>query len=112
MQRLAVLKEIGFNRLSFGVQDFDPDVQKAVHREQPAEQVFDLVAARANSGFQSVNVDLIYGLPKQNPRIVCSHAGTGDGVAARSYCAVCLCALARALQATAPYLASRLAISP
>ena len=66
-ERLAVLKEIGFNRLSFGVQDFDPEVQKAVHREQPAEQVFDLVAASRELGFQSVNVDLIYGLPKQNP---------------------------------------------
>jgi oxygen-independent coproporphyrinogen-3 oxidase len=49
------------------VQDFDPEVQKAVHREQPAEQVFDLVAASRELGFQSVNVDLIYGLPKQNP---------------------------------------------
>lgn len=65
--RLALLKELGFNRLSFGVQDFDPDVQKAVHREQPAEQVFDLVAASRELGFQSINVDLIYGLPKQNP---------------------------------------------
>ena len=37
--RLAVLAELGFNRLSFGVQDFDPAVQKAVHRIQPAEQV-------------------------------------------------------------------------
>ena len=66
-ERLAALKEMGFNRLSFGVQDFDPDVQKAVHREQPAEQVFDLVAAARAMGFQSINVDLIYGLPKQNP---------------------------------------------
>lgn len=65
-ERLAVLKEIGFNRLSFGVQDFDPQVQKAVHREQPAEQVFDLVAASRELGFESINVDLIYGLPKQN----------------------------------------------
>ena len=38
--RLATLAELGFNRLSFGVQDFDPAVQKAVHRIQPAEQVF------------------------------------------------------------------------
>ena len=66
-ERLALLKEVGFNRLSFGVQDFDPHVQKAVHREQPAEQVFDLVAAARALGFKSVNVDLIYGLPKQNP---------------------------------------------
>ena len=45
-QRLDTLAELGFNRLSFGVQDFDPAVQKAVHRVQPAEQVFALVAAR------------------------------------------------------------------
>ena len=66
-QRLQVLKDLGFNRLSFGVQDFDPDVQKAVHREQPAEQVFELVAQAREMGFASVNVDLIYGLPKQTP---------------------------------------------
>ena len=64
-ERLAHLAQLGFNRLSFGVQDFDPDVQKAVHREQPAEQVFDLVQAARELGFHSVNVDLIYGLPKQ-----------------------------------------------
>lgn len=65
--RLAVLAEQGFNRLSFGVQDFEPVVQKAVHRIQPAEQVFDLVAASRELGFESVNVDLIYGLPMQTP---------------------------------------------
>jgi oxygen-independent coproporphyrinogen-3 oxidase len=65
--RLAMLFELGFNRLSFGVQDFDPDVQKSVHRMQPAEQVFALVAAARKIGFESVNVDLIYGLPKQTP---------------------------------------------
>jgi oxygen-independent coproporphyrinogen-3 oxidase len=65
--RLAVLAEQGFNRLSFGVQDFEPAVQKAVHRIQPAEQVFDLVAASRELGFASVNVDLIYGLPMQTP---------------------------------------------
>ena len=63
--RLAVLAELGFNRLSFGVQDFDPAVQKAVHRIQPAEQVFQLVEAARRMGFESVNVDLIYGLPLQ-----------------------------------------------
>ena len=63
--RLAVLAELGFNRLSFGVQDFDPAVQKAVHRIQPTEQVFQLVEASRRLGFESVNVDLIYGLPLQ-----------------------------------------------
>ena len=67
-ERLESLRQLGFNRLSFGVQDFDPDVQKAVHRVQPAEQVFALVASARRIGFDSVNVDLIYGLPKQNPQ--------------------------------------------
>ncbi len=66
-ERLAVLAEQGFNRLSFGVQDFEPAVQKAVHRIQPAEQVFDLVAAARELGFESINADLIYGLPMQTP---------------------------------------------
>jgi oxygen-independent coproporphyrinogen-3 oxidase len=65
--RLAALALQGFNRLSFGVQDFEPAVQKAVHRIQPAEQVFDLVAASRELGFESINVDLIYGLPMQTP---------------------------------------------
>ncbi|WP_353138314.1 oxygen-independent coproporphyrinogen III oxidase [Limnohabitans sp.] len=65
--RLAHLAELGFNRLSFGVQDFETGVQKAVHRIQPAEQVFELVAASRELGFESVNVDLIYGLPMQTP---------------------------------------------
>ncbi|MDP2071097.1 oxygen-independent coproporphyrinogen III oxidase [Methylotenera sp.] len=65
--RLQHLSELGFNRLSFGVQDFDPEVQKAVHRIQPAEQVFSLVEAARRLKFESVNVDLIYGLPMQTP---------------------------------------------
>lgn len=65
--RLQHLAELGFNRLSFGVQDFDPEVQKAVHRIQPAEQVFSLVEAARRLKFESVNVDLIYGLPMQTP---------------------------------------------
>jgi oxygen-independent coproporphyrinogen-3 oxidase len=62
-ERLAVLRELGFNRLSFGVQDFDEQVQIAVHRVQPAGQVFELVAAARQLGFASINVDLIYGMP-------------------------------------------------
>jgi len=65
--RLSVLAELGFNRLSFGVQDFDPAVQKAIHRVQPAEKVFAMVHAARALGFESVNVDLIYGLPLQTP---------------------------------------------
>lgn len=63
--RLEHLAALGFNRLSFGVQDFDEDVQIAVHRIQPAEQVFSLVKTARRLKFDSVNVDLIYGLPKQ-----------------------------------------------
>lgn len=66
-KRLDTLAELGFNRLSFGVQDFDPAVQKAVHRVQPAEQVFALVEAARARNFDSINVDLIYGLPQQSP---------------------------------------------
>ena len=65
--RIEALAGMGFNRLSFGVQDFDPAVQKAVHRVQPAEQVFALVHAARARGFESINVDLIYGLPLQSP---------------------------------------------
>ena len=64
-QRLKTLRELGFNRLSLGVQDFDKQVQIAVHREQTVQQVQDLMQAARGMGFKSVNLDLIYGLPKQ-----------------------------------------------
>lgn len=66
-ERLKTLHRLGFNRLSFGVQDFDPAVQKAVHRVQPIEQVIALVHAAREIGFESLNIDLIYGLPLQTP---------------------------------------------
>ncbi len=65
--RLRALASVGFNRLSFGVQDFDAAVQKAVHRVQSAAQVADLVTTSRELGFESVNLDLIYGLPLQSP---------------------------------------------
>ena len=65
--RLAHLRSLGFNRLSFGVQDFDAAVQKAVHRVQPAESVAALMQAARGLGFASISVDLIYGLPLQTP---------------------------------------------
>jgi len=65
-QTLAMLAGLGFNRTSFGVQDFDPDVQAAVNRIQPLPMVERALAASRDAGFQSVNVDLIYGLPKQS----------------------------------------------
>ncbi len=66
-ERLQLLSDLGFNRISFGVQDFDPDVQKAVHRVQPYEQVAALMEDARRIGFDSINVDLIYGLPRQTP---------------------------------------------
>jgi oxygen-independent coproporphyrinogen III oxidase len=63
--RLKNLRALGFNRLSFGVQDFNEEVQKAVHREQPFEQVSELVKEARRQKFESLNMDLIYGLPKQ-----------------------------------------------
>lgn len=65
--RLGALAALGFNRLSLGVQDFDPEVQKAVHRVQPKQQVFMLVDVARALGFESINIDLIYGLPRQTP---------------------------------------------
>ncbi len=64
-ERLRALADMGFNRLSFGIQDFDAAVQKAVHRVQPYEMVRDLVHAARVIGFESINADLIYGLPMQ-----------------------------------------------
>lgn len=66
-ERLRHLRAIGFNRISFGVQDFDPHVQLAVHRVQSYDSVRDLMAAAKALGFESTNTDLIYGLPKQTP---------------------------------------------
>ena len=63
--RLRRLARMGFDRLSFGVQDFDPEVQKAVHREQPFESVRALIEQAREIGYTSINTDLIYGLPRQ-----------------------------------------------
>ena len=65
--RLATLRQLGFNRISFGVQDFDPAVQKAVHREQSEAMVRTLVEHARALGFTSINTDLIFGLPLQTP---------------------------------------------
>src|SRR5262245_45497090 len=62
---IASYAACGFSRASFGVQDFDPDVQRAVNREQSVEQTLDAIVACRDSGFRSVNLDLIYGLPRQ-----------------------------------------------
>ena len=59
------LREMGFNRISFGVQDFEPAVQVAIHRMQSAERTMEVIEAARQAGFPSINIDLIYGLPKQ-----------------------------------------------
>ncbi len=63
---IGVLAEAGFNRASLGVQDFDPVVQQAVNRIQSVEETLAIIEACRRHGLRSVNVDLIYGLPKQN----------------------------------------------
>lgn len=63
---VAALRQMGFNRISLGVQDFDEQVQRAVNRVQSEAQTLAVMEAARREGFQSVNVDLIYGLPKQN----------------------------------------------
>jgi len=65
VQTLAVLRQLGFNRISLGVQDFDPAVQQAVNRIQSTDQTFQVLEAARKEGFRSTNVDLIYGLPLQ-----------------------------------------------
>jgi len=65
-ERVHSLREQGFNRISLGVQDFDPEVQKAVNRIQPESQTIDIINAARDAKFRSVSIDLIYGLPKQN----------------------------------------------
>ena len=62
---VALLRRLGFNRMSLGVQDFDPAVQAAVNRIQSVEETFAVVDACRENGFRSVNLDLIYGLPLQ-----------------------------------------------
>lgn len=64
---LAALRAAGFNRLSMGVQDFDPAVQEAINRVQTYEGTRALVESAREMGFDSVNIDLIYGLPLQTP---------------------------------------------
>src|SRR5262252_291635 len=66
-EKIALLARLGFNRLSLGVQDIDPEVQKAVHRIQSVDETRQVVVAARRNGFKSVNMDLIYGLPKQTP---------------------------------------------
>ncbi len=76
-EHLEALRRLGFNRLSMGVQDFDPEVQKAINRVQPYLETRQLVETARESGFPSINIDLIYGLPFQTPE---SFARTIDSI--------------------------------
>ena len=76
---MGLLRELGFNRVSLGVQDLDPVVQQAVNRLQTLEQTRAIVEAARTLQFRSVNIDLIYGLPKQTPE---NFARTVDAVIA------------------------------
>jgi oxygen-independent coproporphyrinogen III oxidase len=65
-EHLETLRRLGFNRLSLGIQDFHPEVQEAIHRVQPYEATRDMILYTRELGFDSINVDLIYGLPYQS----------------------------------------------
>ncbi len=78
---VALLRELGFNRLSLGVQDFDPQVQQAVNRLQSREQTLQVMEAARREGFHSIGVDLIYGLPLQT---VASFGRTVEDIIAQS----------------------------
>jgi oxygen-independent coproporphyrinogen III oxidase len=64
-ETISVLRSIGFNRMSLGVQDFDPKVQRAVNRIQPEKQTMEVLQAARDEGFRSISIDLIYGLSFQ-----------------------------------------------
>ncbi len=63
---ISLLRGLGFNRMSLGVQDFEPEVQQAVNRIQPEEQTFRVLEEARRVGFRSLGIDLIYGLPRQS----------------------------------------------
>ena len=63
---IKLLRNLGFNRISLGVQDFDPLVQKAVNRIQSEEETLEVINAARDNNFKSISLDLIYGLPFQN----------------------------------------------
>jgi oxygen-independent coproporphyrinogen-3 oxidase len=69
-EQLKVLKDLGFNRISLGVQDFDPEVQRLVNRIQPFVQTQEMTNFARELGYHSVNFDLIYGLAKQTPETI------------------------------------------
>lgn len=76
---IGLLRELGFNRMSFGVQDFDPTVQQAVNRLQSEEITFTAIEAARKEGFKSISIDLMYGLPHQK---VATFSSTLDKIVA------------------------------
>ncbi|HHH48692.1 MAG TPA: oxygen-independent coproporphyrinogen III oxidase, partial [Gammaproteobacteria bacterium] len=78
-ETIDVLREIGFNRMSLGAQDFDPKVQVAVNRIQSEEETFATLSEARKVGFKSISIDLIYGLPHQTVK---SFAATVDKIIA------------------------------
>ncbi len=80
-QTIPLLRNLGFNRISLGVQDFDTNVQKAVNRIQTEQETFAVMDAARELGFRSISIDLIYGLPLQT---VASFAKTLDKILAAS----------------------------
>lgn len=70
VQHLKALYHVGFRRVSFGIQDFDPKVQEIINRKQTFEEVQQIVELAREVGYTSINFDLIYGLPLQTPKSV------------------------------------------
>lgn len=69
-EQLKVLRDLGFQRVSMGVQDFNSEVQRLINRHQPLEMTQKLTGQARELGYQSVNYDLIYGLPRQTPQSI------------------------------------------
>ena len=89
-EQIDLLRSMGFNRLSMGVQDFDPDVQAIISRNQTERQTRELFEYSRSAGFASINIDLIYGLPLQRPETFAKTLATvidlrADRVAVYSY---------------------------
>jgi len=74
-EQLVTLRRLGFTRISIGVQDFDPEVQRLVNRHQPYEVTKSVTQMARELGYTSVNYDLIYGLPRQNPESFATTVG-------------------------------------
>ncbi len=105
-ERIFSLREQGFNRVSLGVQDFDPAVQKAVNRIQPESQTLEIIAAARDAGFRSISVDLIYGLPLQT---LASMEQTLSKVIAAAPDRIAFYNYAASVQTTTPHCGNRFA---